>query len=450
MESTIDSRTIGVVERVNFVNSAALRSKVHGLIPGGTHTYAKGDDQFPELAPGFIARGQGSRVWDVDGNEYIEYGQGNRCVSLGHAYEPVVQAAYKAMLDGANFTRPSPLEVECAEQFLAMVPGHDMVKFAKNGSDATTAALKLARAATGREKIAICGDHPFFSIDDWFIGATPLDAGIPPGVKVLTVAFRYNDIASLEAVFTQHSCEVAAVILEPAKYDEPQDNFLHKVQALCRRHGTVLILDEMITGFRWDNGGAQKLYGVTPDLTTFGKAMANGFSLSALAGRRDLMERGGLDHPHERVFLLSTTHGAETHALAAGLEVMRIYEREPVIETLDRQGRRLAEGLRQAIARHGLCDYVEIIGRPCCLVHVARDEGRQPSQAFRTLLLQETIRRGVIAPSLVVSYTHTDDDIALTIEAWDGAMAVYGQALEDGVENYLVGRPSQSVYRKFN
>jgi glutamate-1-semialdehyde 2,1-aminomutase len=225
---------------------------------------------------------------------------------------------------------------------------------------------------------------------------------------------------------------------------------LHKVQALCRQNGAVFILDEMITGFRWDNGGAQKTYGITPDLTTFGKAMGNGFSVSALAGRRDLMERGGLQHAGERVFLLSTTHGAETHALAAAAEVMRIYQSEPVIPTLYQQGERLALGLNESIARHDLCDYVQILGRPCCLVHVTRDQERRPSQAFRTLLLQETICRGVIAPSLVVSFTHSDEDIDRTIDAWDGAMSVYRRALEEGVEKHLIGPPSKTVYRKFN
>jgi glutamate-1-semialdehyde 2,1-aminomutase len=433
-----------------FERSRALQERAHRLIPGGCHTYAKGDDQYPLLAPGFIARGYGSHVWDVDGNEYIEYGQGNRCVALGHAYEPVVQVAYQAMLQGANFTRPAPIEVECAEIFLEMISGAEMVKFCKNGSDATTAALKLARAATGRSLVALCADHPFFSIDDWFIGTTALDAGIPQSVKNLTVTFNYNNIASLERLFAEHAGKIAAVILEPAKYDDPADDFLRKVQAVCREHGAVFILDEMITGFRWDNGGAQKVYGIIPDLTTFGKAMGNGFSVSALAGRGDLMERGGLRHAGERVFLLSTTHGAETHALAAAVEVMRIYQREPVIPTLYRQGERLARGLNESIARHDLCDNVQIVGRPCCLVYVTRDQERRPSQAFRTLLLQETIRRGVIAPSLVVSYTHSDEDIDRTIDAWDGAMSVYRRALQDGVDNYLVGPPSKTVYRKFN
>lgn len=427
-----------------------LQVKAHQLIPGGCHTYAKGDDQYPLLAPALIERGLGCHVRDVDGNEYIEYGMGNRCVTLGHAFEPVVRAAHQEMLRGANFSRPAAIEVACAETLLAMIDGAEMVKFAKDGSDVTTAAVRLSRACTGREIVALCGDHPFFSVDDWFIGTTAIDAGIPAAIKQLSVTFRYNDLPSVERLFSQYPGKIACVILEPAKYDDPQDRFLHRVQELCRRHGAIFILDEMITGFRWHNGGAQKLYDIVPDLSTFGKALANGFALSALVGKRELMERGGMHHDRERVFLLSTTHGAETHALAAAIATMQTYQREPVIETLRRQGQRLKTGVLQSIHRHGLGAYVQVIGPPCAMVHVTNDVNQERSQEFRTLLMQELVRRGILATSLVVSYAHSNDDIDLTIDAWDEAMQVYRKALEDGVEHYLVGPASKSVYRKFN
>ncbi|MCH8147977.1 MAG: glutamate-1-semialdehyde 2,1-aminomutase [Planctomycetes bacterium] len=436
--------------RKESAKAKELRRKSHALIPGGCHTNAKGDDQFPILAPGFIVRGEGSHVWDIDGKEYIEYGMGNRCVTLGHAFEPVVEAAAGEMRRGVNFTRPASIEVECAEQFLRMIPGAEMVKFTKNGSDATTAAVKLARAHTGRDLVALCSDHPFFSTDDWFIGTTALDAGIPQAIKQLTVTFRYNDLESVQKLFDEHAGRIACVILEPAKYDDPQEGFLHKVQELCRKNGAVFILDEMITGFRWDNGGAQAVYDIVPDLSVFGKALGNGFSVSALAGKRELMERGGLRDSRERVFLLSTTHGGETHALAAAIATMRTYENEPVVETLYRQGTRLAAGLHEVIALHELGDYVKVVGRPCSLVHVTLDKNHQRSQEFRTLLLQETIKRGVIMPSLVVSYAHRNEDIDRTVEAWDESLAIYKKALEEGVEKYLVGPPSKSVYRKYN
>jgi len=435
---------------MNFEHSSELRRKAHNLIPGGCHTYAKGDDQYPQLSPGFIARGCGSRVWDVDGNEFIEYGQGNRCVTLGHAYPAVIEAVQKELELGANFTRPAAIEVEAAEEFLKLVPAADMVKFCKNGSDATTAAIKLARAWTGRDKVAVCHDHPFFAINDWFIGTTPLNAGIPQCVQDLTLHFGYNDLASVERLFRDHPGQIAALILEPAKYDDPQDRFLHKVRDLCHAHGALFILDEMICGFRWHNGGGQAYYGIEPDLSTFGKALANGFSVSALAGKREYMELGGLQHNRERVFLLSTTHGGETHALAAAIATMRIYQREPVIETLLARGQRLLNEGNQIIRQHGLSDYVGILGKPVCLVFYAKDQQGERSQAFRSLLLQEMIRRGVLMATLVVSYTHSDEDIDRTLEALDQSLVIYKRALEEGVEHHLIGPPSQVVYRRYN
>jgi glutamate-1-semialdehyde 2,1-aminomutase len=435
---------------MNFEKSKALQQKSHALIPGGAHTYAKGDDQYPEHAPGFIARGEGCHVWDIDGNEFIEYGMGLRAVTLGHGYKPVVEAAYRQMQMGINFTRPTPIEVELAEKMVELIDSAEMVKFAKNGSDVTTAAVKLARAYTNREMIAICADHPFFSVDDWFIGATEMSAGIPKVIQDLTVAFHYNDIASLQALFERYPDQIAGVVMEVERLEPPANNFLQEVRRLCDENGALLIFDEIITGFRWHLGGAQKLFGITPDLSTFGKAMGNGFSISALVGKKDIMELGGLTTDKERVFLLSTTYGAETHSLAAALETINIYERENVIEHLYRQGNRLTAGINDAVIENDLEGHFGVLSRPCNLIFFTRDQNKQPSQPFRTLFLQETLKRGVIMPSLVVSYSHTDEDIDRTIEVIAEALGVYRKALENGVENYLVGRPVQPAVRKYN
>jgi glutamate-1-semialdehyde 2,1-aminomutase len=430
--------------------SERLRIASHRLIPGGCHTYAKADDQFPELAPPFIERGLGCHVWDGNGNEFIEYGMGLRSVTLGHAYRPVLDAVRQQLELGTNFTRPSPIEVECAQAVLAVIEGADQIKFTKDGSTANTAALKLARAYTGRDLVAFCGDHPFFSYDDWFIGKTPMNAGIPRSVSDLSLSFRFNDLESVRRLFDEHPGRIACLILEPARDVDPVDGFLHKTMDLCHRNGAVFILDENITGFRWHLGGAQKYYDIVPDLSTFGKAIANGFALSALAGKRELMDLGGIHHDKERVFLLSTTHGAETHALAAAVATMQVYREEPVIDHLHGQGARLARGFRQASSFHGLSDYVEVVGKECNMTFFTRDQEGVPSQAFRSLFLQELIRRGVLAPSLVVSYSHGDEDIDRTIDAIDGALAVYKQAIENGVDRYLVGNPSGVVFRKYN
>jgi glutamate-1-semialdehyde 2,1-aminomutase len=433
-----------------FTRSRSLQPKAHKLIPGGAHTYAKGDDQYPAQAPGFIVRGKGCHVWDLDGNEFIEYGMGLRAVTLGHAYDSVVEAAYQQMKLGANFTRPAPIEVDLAEAMLQAIDDAEMVKFAKNGSDVTTAAVKLARAFTGRDLVAICADQPFFSVDDWFIGTTPVNAGIPDAITRLTVKFHYNDLQSLRDVFAKYPQQIACVVMEPEAATVPQPGYLQAVKTLCQEQGAVLLFDETITGFRWHIGGAQKFHGVVPDLSTFGKAMGNGFAIAALAGRREIMRLGGLDHDHHRVFLLSTTHGAETHALAASLETLRIYREENVVDFLWKQGERLRQLVQQSIAENHLEDFFEISGRPCNLVFATFDRSQERSQSFRALFMQELIRRGVLGPSFVLSYSHSDADIQHTAEAVYGAHTVYRKALDEGVDKYLEGRPVKPVYRIFN
>ncbi|MFT5764574.1 MAG: glutamate-1-semialdehyde 2,1-aminomutase, partial [Saprospiraceae bacterium] len=410
----------------------------------------KGDDQFPEFLAPYIAKGKGCRVWDVDGNEFIEYGMGLRAVSLGHGYEPVVEAAYRQMQWGTNYSRPAKIELDAAAAFLDLVPGAEMVKFAKNGSDCTTAAIKLARAVTGKDMVAICGDHPFFSIDDWFMGATPIDAGIPKSIKELTLTFKYNDIRSVQNLFNRYPGKIACFIMEPEKYEPLDLKFVQALQALCKKHGTLFILDEMITGFRWHIGGAQTLYNIQPDLSTFGKAMGNGFAIAALAGKKEYMELGGLLHDKERVFLLSTTHGAENHALAASIAVMKIYREEHVIEHLQFQGERLRRGMLQSIRENNLIGNVGIHGHPSCLVFSTQDQDRKPSQAFRTLFMQECIKQGLIAPNLVISLSHSDKDIDQTIDIIHHALKVYRKGLDEGVDKYLEGRSVQPVYRKWN
>ena len=321
-----------------------------------------------------------------------------------------------------------------------------MVKFTKDRCTATTAALKLARKHTGRDLVAICGEHPFFSYDDWFMCSTTTDGGIPTSVRAQTLSFRYNDLESVRALFEQHPGSIACVILEPARLDEPAPGFLPGLQELCRSQGALLIFDEMITGFRWHVGGAQKEYGVVPDLSTFGKALANGFALSALCGKRDIMRLGSRERPGDNVFLLSTTHGAEICALVAAIATMRVYRTEPVVEHLYRVGQKLVDGVRASARRHGIERYFEVFGRPCNLLYGTRDPDGKPSQFFRALFLQEIIKRGVIGPSFIVSYSHSDEDIERTVEAVDGALAVYARALQEGVSKYLVGGPTRHVF----
>jgi glutamate-1-semialdehyde 2,1-aminomutase len=434
----------------SFDRSRTAQRRLHELVPGGAHTYARGSDQNPEAMTPILVRGEGARVLDVDGNWYVEYGMGLRSVTLGHGYRPVVTAVASAAAAGTSFTRPTVLELEAAETFLEQVPGADMVKFAKNGSDVTTAAVKLARAATGRAFVGVCEDHPFFSTDDWFITTTAMTAGIPPEHRALTATFRYNDLESVQALLDARGSEIACLILEAATATaEPSPGFLEGTRGLCDKHGVVLIFDEIITGMRWSVGGAQQIYGVTPDLSTWGKALGNGFAISALTGRRELMELGGLNTDASRPFLLSTTFGPETTGLAAYLAVRQAYRERDVVSIMEHQGTRLAEAVNAAAEDSGLADYVSVVGRPSCMIFVTRSASGQRSQEYRTLFLQELLTRGVLAQSFVISAAHTDADLDRTVEAVLGSLAVYRRAIEAGTTDGLLrGRPVAPALRE--
>lgn len=438
-------------EKRDFTESGRAQARLHELVPGGAHTNARGSDQYPEQMTPIIARGAGARVLDLDGNWLVEYGLGAKAVTLGYGYAPVSDAVAKVAHEGVGFSRPSVWEVRAAERFLETVPTADMVKFAKNGSDVTTAAIKLARAATGRELVAICRSQPFFSVDDWFMATTAMAAGIPKAVRDLTVSFVYNDLDSLRQLLEQHPGGIAAVVLEAATgTTEPAPGFLEGVRELTSADGAVLVFDEMITGMRWSAAGAQSVYGVTPDLSTWGKALGNGFSVSALAGKRELMELGGLNTSSSRVFLLSTTHGAETTGLAAYLAVSDDYRQRDVVGIMQEQGTKLKAALVDAVAGAGMSEHILILGRPSALVFGTKDHEGKPSQPFRTLFLQELLRNGVLAQSLVISAAHTDDDLAVTADAFAAAARVYARAIEARTtDGFLEGRPVAPAIREF-
>ena len=430
-----------------FTASQEHTSAVRDLIPGGAHTYAKGEDQYPEGMAPVIERGAGCRVWDLDGNEFVEYGSGLRSTILGHGFEPVIRAVQRQVADGVNFVRPHRLEREGAERMIDLIPSAEMVKFGVNGSDATTAAVRLARAYTGRDMVAVCRQHPFFSTDDWFIVTTLMPAGIPAAVRPLTVQFSYNNLASLESLFDAHPGQIAAVVLEAETAEPPAAGFFAGLRKLCDRNGALLVLDEIITGFRWHARGAQFVYSIEPDLCIFGKGMANGFPLSALAGRREVMRLGGFVDDADRVFLLSQTAGAQPWALAALLAVIDTYEREPIVDQLHGIGAELRAGVAEVVAAAGLSEYFQLRGRDCNLVYVARDGEGRPSQEFRTLVLQEFLEHGILAPSFVVNIAHDPKAILHTVNAVAELMPVYRRALDDGVATVLRGRPVRPAIR---
>lgn len=430
--------------------SYSKNSLTHRLIPGGSHTYSKGDDQFPANAPRYLERGDGAYVWDNQDNMFLDWTMGLRTMTLGYGHKGVIEAAIDQMWKGSNFGRPSYIETETAQDIVDLIPCADMVKFAKNGSSVTSAAVKLARAYTGRDKVAMCKDQPFFSYDDWFIGTTPCDNGIPMTERGLSLTFRYNDASTLEKLFSDNPGEIACVILEAAATAHPVEGFLQQIQALCNKNGAVFIIDEMISGFRWHLQGAQTYYGIQPDLTTFGKGIANGFSVSALAGKREIMQLGGLDHDAKRVFLISTTHGAENHGLAAARAAIKVYREEPVIEHLWKIGKALVDGLNEAARNAGISEYFKAGGVECSPTFSCSDKDGAVSLPLRTLFLQEMVRRGVLINYMVPSYAHQISDVDRTIQAASESLVVYAQALDKGYEKLLEGDSIKPVFRPYN
>lgn len=436
----------------SYEKSQAFRAEVHGLIPGGSHTYSKGDDQYPEIAPAAMARGKGGRLWDIDGNEFVDCSLSLGAVSLGHAFEPVLEAV-RAQLDlGANFQRPGIIELEMARAFTAAMPGAERVKFGKNGSTVTTAAVKLARAFTGRELVALPGNHSFYSYDDWFIGTTVCRSGVPAGTQALTVTYNSTKPETLDALFKQYPGQIACVISEPEEVLPAPPDALREIVAMTRRNGAIFVSDEMVTGYRAGWPGASVKHGIEPDLITWGKAIGNGFSFCALSGRADLMDLGGITQTgRPRVFLMSTTNGAEAHALAAGLAVLKTYQTQPVLEHQGRLVRKVAAGMRAAASAARLDGIVEVHESSWRVVTVYRDAEGRVSLPYRTLMLQEMIARGILFQGLFMAcFSHTDADADAVIAAFDESCRVYRDAVTHGLDTYLVGAPTRPVFRQYN
>ena len=420
-------------------------------IPGGAHTYSRGFDQFPGNAPQILKCGKGAYTYDTNNNKYLDYGMALRAVNLGYANEEVNRAAWKQIECGNNLTRASLVELEAAELIIDLIDSVDMVKFTKNGSTATTAAIKLSKAYTGRNMIARCEEHPFFSYDDWFIGSTAMNKGVSEKDIKNTNLFSYNDIGSLELLFKEHPNEIACVILEPSTSEHPKNNFLQKVKQLCKENGAVFILDEMITGFRWHMKGAQYYYNIEADLCTFGKAMANGFSVAAVAGKREIMELGSTEFEgRERLFLLSTTHGAEMSGLGAFVESMKFMKENNVVEHMWWYGEKLISMMNGLAKDYGIEKNFVAGGIECSPYYLTFDNDGQNSLGLRTLFSQEMIKNGVLIPWIALSYAHGKKELEITKNALEKTFEVYKKAVDEGFEKHLIGDVIKPVFRKFN
>ncbi len=435
----------------NFRNSDEYRSKIHDLIPGGSHTYSKGDDQWPTLAPAAIARGKGAYVWDLDNNQFLDCSMGLSSVSLGHAYEPVLNEVRKELEKGCNFQRPSYIEKEMSEKFLALLPGHQMVKFAKNGSTATTAAVKLARAFTGRNLVAIPTDHPFYSYDDWFIGKTACSRGVPEQVTKLSLGFDSKDLTTLAKLFADYPKQIAAVISEPERVFPMDENYLTKIISMSHKNGAIFIQDEMVTGYKTAFPGTMTKPGSPiPDMATWGKGIANGFSFCALTGKKEIMELGGIrNEGEEKLFLISSTHGGETHAVRAAIATLEEFQKHNVIAHNHKLGHSLINTTSKIIESKGLSKNIKVTSTDWMPAFMFLDRTGKSSDGLRTLAMQEMIKRGVLFQGIFVPcFSHTVKDVDVFTSAFSEMCDLFSNALEKGFESFLVGPPAKAVFRK--
>lgn len=423
-----------------YAKSEAMLERALKSIPLGTQTFSKSKTQYPYgVSPYYIERGQGSHVWDIDGNEYIDFINGLDCISLGYNDPDVNAAVMEQLQQGHIFSLPHMLEVQVAEKIIDMVPCAEMVRFGKNGSDATAGAIRLARAYTGRDHVVVCGYHGW---QDWYIGSTARNKGVPKATQDLTHSFNYNNISSLQDLFNQWPDQIAAVIMEPMNVEEPADGFLQEVQALTHKNKALFIFDETVTGFRFARGGAQEHFGVVPDLATFGKGLSNGFPLSAVAGKAEIMKL------MEEIFF-SFTFGGETLSLAAAWATLNKLEREPVIETLKQQGSKVIKGVKALLNKYELNSNMSISGHPSWSFLAFQDSGKYSQWELKTLFMQEVLARGIITLGTHnMSYCHSDADIERLLQCYDEVFPI----IKDGIlnsclEKYLRCKPLEPLFK---
>lgn len=423
-----------------YHKSEALLNRALESIPLGSQTFSKSKVQFPYgVSPFFIEKGKGSHVWDVDGNEYVDFMNGLLSVSIGYNDPEVTHAVQSQIENGVTFSLPHRLETEVSELLIDMIPCAEMVRFGKNGSDATSAAIRLARAFTGREHICVCGYHGW---QDWYIGSTTRNLGVPESTRKLTHVFKYNDIGSLAEIFSANQEKISAVIIEPMNVEYPEDDFLNKVKELAHENGALLVFDETITGCRFAKGGGQELFNVIPDLATFGKGIANGFPLSAVLGRRDIMLL------MEEIFY-SGTFAGETASLAAAKVVLEKIRREPVVERLADQGQKVIDGVTRLIEKHDLGHVFSVTGHPAWSFLLMNGVGEISMWEIKTLFLQEMFLRGIITIGTHnMSYSHTDEDVKLLLEAYDEVLPLIGVAVcENNIQEVLRAETLKPLFK---
>jgi glutamate-1-semialdehyde aminotransferase len=430
----------------------------HDLIPGGCHTYSKGDDQFSSNVPKYLISGKGAYCTDGK-SQFLDCGMGLASVTLGHGFEEVNNAVVKTIQNGTNFMRPSLLEFETAKMFLEMIPHHSMIKFAKNGSTATTAAVKLARAYTNKKLIAVPIDHPFYSYDDWFIGSTSADYGVPNEIKSLTVGYKSCSIESLKELFENFGSQIAAVISEPEKNwcsncncGSKPEFFLKSAIDLCEQNGALFILDEMQSGYRLSFPGAMSKYNLKPHLTTWGKGIANGFSFCALTGIKEVMELGGIKNiGSKKLFLISTTNGAESVGLAAAMATNKFYKENNVLEHIQMIGSKVIESMSSVIEDCKMGEFLSVY--PCNWMpglKFCNINEKYKSDYLKTFLIQEMINNRILFQGLFVpSYSHSLNDVEVFKHGFEKSLIKIAKWISDQNTDGVKGELVKPVFRKY-
>lgn len=423
-----------------YQKSEHLLQRALKTIPLGTQTFSKSKTQYPfGVSPYFIERAQGSHAWDVDGNEYIDFINSLAAVTLGYNDPDVTKAVQAQLQQGTIFSLPHPIEVLVAEKIVEVVPCAEMVRFGKNGSDATSGAIRVARAYTRRDRVAVCGYHGWH---DWYIGSTARDLGIPAATKALTHKFLYNDIESLHQLFQEYPGEIAAVILEPMNVFFPKDDFLEKVKELTHQNGSLLVFDETITGFRYAIGGSQEYFGITPDLATFGKGLANGYPVSALTGKAEIMR------VVEDIFF-SFTFGGETLSLSAALATINKLQREPVIQTMTARGEAILTDVQALIDRYDIGHIFSLSGHPTWSFLLIKDIAPYSQWQIKTLFLQEMFARGILTLGTHnLSYGHAETDVHSILAVYEEVLPLIGALVDNKeLESYLRCQPLEPLFK---
>jgi glutamate-1-semialdehyde 2,1-aminomutase len=423
-----------------YSNSESHLIEAESFIPLGSQTFSKSRTQYPVgISPLFAERSNGAFMWDVDGNRYLDLVGSLACVTLGYQNKHVLKSVKRQLQKGTIHSLPGKLEAEVAERIIDLVPSAELVRFGKNGSDATSAAVRLSRAYTGRKVIAVCGYHGW---QDWYIGSTTRNKGIPVEISMLTESFVYNQIDSLKAIFAKHTNDVAAVIMEPMTSVWPMDGFLSEVKELCVKNGSVLIFDETITGFRFQEGGAQELFGVTPDLTTLGKGIANGFPLSAVVGKADIMNE-------MKEIFFSGTFGGELLSLAAANKVLSLHQDKKIVPKLIEIGDLLSSSVEEVIVSTGNGEVVFLSGHPTWKFLNWSPHDNASVAEIKTYFMQEMFSRGILVLGTHnVSTSFKSKHIHRIKEAYREVLEGLGEALYNGdLSSKLQVKPLEPLFR---